>query len=46
MPGPTKEFWQQRFASEHTPWDRGDANPQLGAWLAAGALTPAGSTTG
>lgn len=22
------------------PWDRGEANPQLGAWLSAGALQP------
>ncbi len=27
MAGPTKEFWEQRFASEHTPWDRGDGEP-------------------
>lgn len=40
MPGPTKEFWEQRFAAGTTPWDRGDANPQLGAWLAAGSLKP------
>ena len=40
MAGPTKEFWQQRFAAGDTPWDRGEANPQLGAWLAAGALKP------
>jgi SAM-dependent methyltransferase len=40
MAGPTKEFWEQRFASENTPWDRGEANPQLGAWLAAGSLKP------
>jgi SAM-dependent methyltransferase len=38
MAGPTKEFWQQRFAAGNTPWDRGEANPQLGAWLAAGVL--------
>ena len=40
MAGPTKEFWQQRFAAGDTPWDRGEASPQLGAWLAAGALVP------
>lgn len=40
MAGPTKEFWEQRFAAGETPWDRGDANPQLGTWLAAGALKP------
>ena len=40
MAGPTKEFWQQRFQANEMPWDRGEANPQLGAWLAAGALKP------
>jgi SAM-dependent methyltransferase len=40
MPGPTREFWEQRFAAGNTPWDRGEANPQLGAWLAQGALKP------
>ena len=40
MAGPTREFWEQRFAEGSTPWDRGEANPQLSAWLAAGALKP------
>jgi SAM-dependent methyltransferase len=40
MAGPTREFWEQRFAAGNTPWDRGEANPQLGAWLASGALKP------
>ena len=40
MAGPTKEFWEQRFAEGNTPWDRGEVNPQCGAWLAAGALKP------
>lgn len=40
MAGPTREFWEQRFAAGDTPWDRGEANAQLGAWLAAGALKP------
>src|SRR6185503_8878435 len=40
MAGPTREFWEQRFAEGNTPWDRGETNPQLGAWLAAGALKP------
>jgi SAM-dependent methyltransferase len=40
MAGPTKEFWEQRFAEGNTPWDRGAANPQLDAWLASGALKP------
>jgi len=40
MAGPTREFWEQRFAEGNTPWDRGEANPQLAMWLAAGALEP------
>lgn len=40
MAGPTREFWEQRFAAGETPWDRGEANPQLDAWLASGALKP------
>jgi SAM-dependent methyltransferase len=30
------QFWQSRFVSGQTPWDRGAVNPQLHAWLAAG----------
>jgi SAM-dependent methyltransferase len=40
LTGPTKEFWEQRFAEGNTPWDRGAANPQLDAWLASGVLKP------
>jgi SAM-dependent methyltransferase len=40
MAGPTKEFWDKRFAAGDTPWDRGAANPQLSAWLSSGALKP------
>lgn len=40
MTGPTKEFWEQRFAAADTPWDRGDSSPQLAAWIAAGTLRP------
>jgi methyl halide transferase len=40
MPGPTKEFWEQRFAAGETPWDRGASSPQLAAWLGSGALRP------
>ena len=40
MAGPTREFWELRFAEGNTPWDRGAANPQLDAWLAAGVLKP------
>lgn len=40
MTGPTKDFWEERFASGNTPWDRGASSPQLGAWLASGALRP------
>jgi SAM-dependent methyltransferase len=40
MAGPTKEFWEERFAAGDTPWDRGESSPQLGAWLSAGDLRP------
>lgn len=40
MAGPTREFWDQRFSEGNTPWDRGETNPQLHAWLEAGALKP------
>ena len=40
MAGPTQQFWQERFQSGDTPWDRGAVHPQLDAWLAAGALAP------
>lgn len=40
MTGPTKDFWEERFAAGNTPWDRGASSPQLGAWLASGALKP------
>ena len=40
MTGPTKDFWEQRFAEGNTPWDRGASSPQLGEWLRVGALKP------
>jgi len=40
MTGPTRNFWDKRFAEGDTPWDRGAANPQLGIWLATGTLKP------
>jgi len=40
MAGPTRNFWDKRFAEGDTPWDRGAANPQLGTWLVTGALKP------
>jgi SAM-dependent methyltransferase len=40
MAGPTRSFWDQRFAEGNTPWDRGAVNPQLVAWLSTGALKP------
>ncbi|MCC6212765.1 MAG: methyltransferase domain-containing protein [Burkholderiales bacterium] len=40
MAGPTREFWEQHFAAGRTPWDRGEVNPQLHAWLEAGTLSP------
>lgn len=40
MAGPTQDFWQQRFESGQTPWDRGGSHPQLRAWLEQGLLAP------
>ncbi len=40
LPGPNPEFWQQRFESGETAWDRGGPSPQLLAWLDSGNLTP------
>jgi methyl halide transferase len=40
MAGPTRDFWQQRFAANETPWDRGAANPQLAVWLDSRELVP------
>jgi SAM-dependent methyltransferase len=38
MPGPDRDFWQQRFEQRQTPWDRGAPGPQLAHWLADGSL--------
>ena len=40
MAGPDVGFWQARFESGATPWDRGAASPQLGRWIASGQLAP------
>lgn len=40
MAGPTPDFWQQRFDTQTTGWDRGAPSPQLLAWLDSGALQP------
>ena len=40
MAGHTPQFWQEKFESGQTGWDRGQANHQLLAWLDAGALRP------
>jgi SAM-dependent methyltransferase len=40
MAGPTREFWEQRFAEADTPWDRGASSPQLASWLRSGLLKP------
>lgn len=34
------DFWQERFESGQTGWDRGAPNPQLMHWLDTGTLTP------
>ncbi|KDP87930.1 MULTISPECIES: methyltransferase domain-containing protein [Cupriavidus] len=38
MAGPTIDFWQSRFESGQTPWERESASPQLQAWLAQGTI--------
>lgn len=40
MPGPDIDFWQDRFARDQTPWDRGAPHPQLETWLREGTLDP------
>jgi SAM-dependent methyltransferase len=40
MTGPTKDFWDERFAAGNTPWDRGESSPQLAKWLSSGSLKP------
>lgn len=38
MAGPSIDFWQDKFDSGQTPWDRGAPGPQLQAWIADGTL--------
>jgi len=40
MSGPDADFWQNRFESGSTPWDRGEVHPQLARWMVAGELRP------
>lgn len=40
MPGPTLEFWQTKFETNHVPWDRGAASPQLARWFDDQLLAP------
>lgn len=40
MTGPDVAFWQERFGSGTTPWDRGEPSPQLANWIGSGALRP------
>ena len=40
MAGPTRDFWQERFESGQTPWDRGAAHPHLQRWLDEALLAP------
>lgn len=35
-------FWQEKFETQQTGWDRGEASPQLMQWLQEGVLTPSG----
>lgn len=38
MAGPDVRFWQERFRSGETPWDRGGPSPQLQTWMHEGLL--------
>ena len=38
--GPSLAFWQERFESQRTPWDRGEVNPALSKLQADGVLPP------
>lgn len=40
MPGPTIDFWNERFRTGTTGWDRGAPHPRLVEQLAGGALQP------
>ena len=35
------DFWQQRYLTGNTPWDDGQDDPELVAWLASATLGPA-----
>lgn len=35
MAGPNQEFWEDRYQTQQTGWDRGGANPHLDVWLEA-----------
>ncbi|HET7837591.1 MAG TPA: methyltransferase domain-containing protein [Variovorax sp.] len=39
MAGPDAAFWQARFETGTTPWDRGGASPQLLRWRDEGVFT-------
>ena len=40
MAGPDVDFWQDRYQTGQTHWDRGATSPQLLAWLASGHVSP------
>jgi len=40
MAGPNPTFWQSRFESQQTGWDRGAPGPRLLHWLDSGELQP------
>lgn len=39
----TRDFWQQRYQDDDTPWDRGESNPALLQWLSRGVISPPAS---
>jgi SAM-dependent methyltransferase len=38
--GPDTAFWQGKFETRSTPWDRGVINPQIETWVRSGQLHP------
>lgn len=39
--GPGPGFWEERFRTQQTPWERGAVHPQLVRWLDEHRLSPA-----
>jgi len=46
MSGPDRQFWQNRFETQQTGWDRGAPSPQLLQWLDDGTFAAAAAAPG